>query len=181
MLTGREDAYAWDNIGNRSTATHNSQLTTYTSTLLNTYSQRTVPGVFDVAGAAGSGTTVTVNSSSTGVTRHGEYFFKGQSMANNPNPLFATLAVSDGTTTANVPAFTAGTPEGFTYDDDGSLLTDGRWSRTYDAENRLIAMETTAAAYGAGVTRQKLEFRLDAKGRRSGKGPQMGRRWGQAL
>ena len=44
MLTGREDAYAWDNIGNRSTATHNSQLTTYTSTLLNTYSQRTVPG-----------------------------------------------------------------------------------------------------------------------------------------
>lgn len=149
--------------------THNGNAANYTANALNQYTQRTVTGVFDVAGAAASGATVTVNSSSSGVTRHGEYFFKGHAMSNNPNPVFSTLAVSDGTTTANVPAFTAGTPEAFTYDDDGNLLTDGRWSRTYDAENRLIAMETIAAAYGAGATRQKLEFTLDAFGRRIGK------------
>ncbi len=77
--------------------------------------------------------------------------------------------MSDGTTTTTGPAFTAGTPEGFTYDDDGNLLADGRWTRTYDAENRLIAMETTSAAYGAGTPRQKLEFRYDPFSRRIGK------------
>ena len=172
VLTGRDDAYAYDNMGNRSSTSgtsHNSNTASYTVNALNQYTQRTVPGVFDVAGGAASGATVTVNSSSSGVTRHGEYFFKGQSMSNNPNPVFATLAVSDGTTTTNVLAFTAGTPEAFTYDDDGNLISDGRWTRTYDAENRLIAMETTAAAYGTGLTRQKIEFRRDALGRMAGK------------
>jgi len=42
-------------------------------------------------GSAGTGTTVTVNSSNSGVIGHGEHFFKGQGMANNPNPYFATL------------------------------------------------------------------------------------------
>jgi RHS repeat-associated protein len=169
VLTGREDAYAWDNIGNRSTATHNSQLTTYTSTLLNTYSQRTVPGIFDVAGAAGPGTTVTVNSSSTGVTRHGEYFFKGQSLSNNPNAVFSTLAVSDGTTTANITAFLAGTPEPFTYDDDGNLLSDGRWDYTYDAENRLVSITTRSALFPSPIPAadaRRLEFKNDYLGRR---------------
>ena len=32
------------------------------------------------------------------------------------------------------------TPEAFTYDADGNLLTDGRWNYTWDAENRLIQM-----------------------------------------
>jgi RHS repeat-associated protein len=171
VLTGRDDAYAFDNLGNRSTATHNSQLTTYTSTLLNTYSQRTVPGVFDVAGAAGSGTTVTVNGSSSGVTRHGEYFFKGHGLANNPNPVFSTLAISDGTTTANIAAFLAGTPEAFTYDDDGNLLSDGRWDYTYDAENRLISMQTKVGAVIPNgpipqADARRLEFKNDYLGRR---------------
>ncbi|MDB6094340.1 MAG: hypothetical protein JWM32_1902, partial [Verrucomicrobia bacterium] len=52
---------------------------TYTANSLNQYSQRTVPGIFDVAGAAATSATVTVNGSGTDVTRHGEYFFKGQS------------------------------------------------------------------------------------------------------
>ena len=172
VLTGRDDAYTWDNIGNRTSSpgtTHNGNTAAYTTNALNQYTSRTVPGIFDVAGGAASAATVTVNGSSTGVTRHGDYFFKGQSMANSPNTIFSTLAVSDGTTTTNLPAFVQGTPEAMTYDDDGNLLTDGRWTRTYDAESRLIAMETTAAAYGAGVTRQKVEFRPDVFGRRVGK------------
>ena len=172
VLTGRDDAYAWDTMGNRSgTAgtTHHGSTAAYTSKALNQYTQRTVPGVFDVAGAAGSGTTVTVNSSSTGVTRHGEYFFKGQSMSNGSGAVFSTLAVSDGTTTTNIGAFLAGTPEAFTYDDDGNLLSDGRWDYVYDAENRLVSMQTHTALSPtplANADARRVEFKNDYLGRR---------------
>jgi YD repeat-containing protein len=34
--------------------------------------------------------------------------------------------------------FVPKTPETFTYDADGNLLSDGRWNYTWDAENRLV-------------------------------------------
>jgi RHS repeat-associated protein len=58
------------------------------------------------------------------------------------------------------------TPEIFSYDEDGNLTKDGRWSYTWDGENRLRAMETIAAAVSAGVPRQKLEYQYDYRGRR---------------
>jgi RHS repeat-associated protein len=60
----------------------------------------------------------------------------------------------------------AQSPESFAYDFDGNLLGDGRWTYTWDAENRLIALETQTAAVTAGVLRQKLEYAYDAQGRR---------------
>jgi YD repeat-containing protein len=143
VLIGRDDAFAYDNIGNRSSTsgtTHNAATANYTANALNQYTQRSVPGTFDVAGAAGSGATVTVNGSSSGVSRHGEYFFKGHPLSNNPNAAFANLTISDGTTSATLPAFLPATPEAFAYDLDGNLTSDGRWDYTYDAENRLVAM-----------------------------------------
>lgn len=137
-----------------------------------------------MAGAAASGATVTVNTSSAGVVRHGEYFFKPWPMANGSSTtVFATLAISDGGTPQPWEAFTAGTPEPFTYDDDGNLTRDGRWVYQYDAENRLVAMFTrgapnddpsysltaNAAIWGSGVARQKLQFTYDYLGRRVGK------------
>jgi len=172
VLTGRDDGYAFDNIGNRASTsgtTHNGNAANYTTNALNQYTQRTVPGVFDVAGAAGSGATVTVNGSSSGVTRHGEYFFKGHGMANNPNPVYSTLAVSDGTTTVNLPAFTAGTPEAFVYDADGNLTSDGRWDYTYDAENRLVSIQTHTALSPSPLPNadaRRIEFKNDYLGRR---------------
>lgn len=112
---------------------------------------------------------MTVNSSNSGVTRHGEYFFKGHSLSNNPNAVFSTLAVSDGTTTTNIGAFLAGTPEAFTYDDDGNLLPDGRWDYTYDAENRLVSMQTHTALSPtplANADARRIEFKNDYLGRR---------------
>jgi len=55
----------------------------------------------------------------------------------------------------------------FTYDDDGNQLTDGVWSYTWDAENRLIQMTnlTTIAA----DARKKLVFTYDFLGRRATK------------
>ena len=61
---GLDFAYSFDDIGNRKTATANAQLSTYTSTLLNQYLQRTVPAVLDVSGAALSGVPVAVSAGS---------------------------------------------------------------------------------------------------------------------
>jgi RHS repeat-associated protein len=59
------------------------------------------------------------------------------------------------------------TPEVFAHDGDGNLLADGRWSYQWDAENRLISMETIPAVAGAfPALRQRLEFAYDGYGRR---------------
>ena len=52
------------------------------------------------------------------------------------------------------------------HDDDGNLFSDGRWTNTWNAENRLIQMETTTTAVDAGVPRVKLAFSYDYMGRR---------------
>lgn len=175
VLTGRDDGYAFDNIGNRSSAsgtTHNGNSANYTTNALNQYTQRTVPGVFDVSGAAAAAATVTVDGSSSGVTHggtYGDYFFKGHGMANNPNPVYSILEVSDGGTPVDLPAFTAGTPEAFTHDADGNLTSDGRWDYTYDAENRLVSMQTHTALSPSilpDADARRIEFKNDYLGRR---------------
>lgn len=63
----------------------------------------------------------------------------------------------------------AGRQQSFQYDADGNLSSDGLWSYTYDAENRLVRMNSTLPAdFGLtfGYKRQRLDFRYDAQGRR---------------
>jgi hypothetical protein len=58
--------------------------------------------------------------------------------------------------------------------DDGNLLSDGRnglidegrWVYLWDAENRLIQMESTAAAVTAGMPYTKLTFEYNWEGKR---------------
>jgi RHS repeat-associated protein len=54
------------------------------------------------------------------------------------------------------------TPEQFTYDADGNLISDGRWVLTWDAENRLLSV---MAKTNLGLPRL-LKFEYDSKGRR---------------
>ena len=75
-----------------------------------------------------------------------------------PNDLF--LAETNGN------RFVAETPETFMYDLDGNLVSDGRWTNTWDGENRLISMETLASVVSAGVPKQRLEFAYDSQCRR---------------
>lgn len=169
VLTGRDDGYAYDPIGNRMSTTHNGNTANYTNNALNEIDHRDVVGISDVAGAASTGATVTVNGSPSGVTRHGQYFFKGQNLSNNPNPVFSNLSVSDGTTTTTLPAFVAGTPESMSYDYDGNLTADGRWDYTYDAENRLIAIQTHSSLSPSTIANadaRRLDFKYDYLGRR---------------
>ena len=61
--------------------------------------------------------------------------------------------------------FLAQSPENFGYDLDGNLTTDGRWSYTWDAENRLVSLVARTAV----GPQQLLKFEYDWQGRRIGK------------
>jgi len=63
--------------------------------------------------------------------------------------------------------FVAQTPEAFKYDADGNLTNDGRWSYSWDAENRLTNM--TASASVPAAAKLKLDFTYDYRGRRTWK------------
>ena len=115
--------------------------------------------------------TVTVNGSSSGVTRHGQYFFKGHGMANSPNPAYANLLISDGTISTALAAFLAATPQAMTYDLDGNLTSDGRWGYWYDAENRINWIQATASAVAAGHPNVAFHILYDYLGRRVIKHP----------
>ena len=65
--------------------------------------------------------------------------------------------------------FVAQSPEAFTYDDDGNMLSDGRFSYTWDGENRLASIETSDAAALAGAPRVKVVYTYDSRYRRIGK------------
>jgi len=54
------------------------------------------------------------------------------------------------------------TPQAFTYDLDGNMLTDGKWNFSWDGENRLLSSTNAANT-------QKLEFAYDYQSRRVSK------------
>ncbi|MBL9215485.1 MAG: type IV secretion protein Rhs, partial [Opitutaceae bacterium] len=155
-IAGLTYGYTYDDLGNRKTATVNAQVSAYTATLLNQYSQRTVPGVIDVFGEAQADATVTVKYPAVSgeifaTTREGAYFHKQLTVDNSSadqNPAVKITGVKnlvgaggeDAVTEITRSAFVPETPEVFSYDADGNLLADARWTYTWDAENRLVAM-----------------------------------------
>jgi RHS repeat-associated protein len=180
-VAGQQFDYAYDDIGNRKSAgSGGNQWGTslryehYTANNLNQYTQRTVPPWFNVMGEANSAATVTVNNNAT--YRKGQYF-RAELPANNAGAPFwvglTNLAVIDSSgdktnlITGNL--YVPPSTETYTYDHDGNMLSDGRWSYTWDAENRLIALETLTAVANAGVPKQKLVFQYDAQSRRISK------------
>jgi RHS repeat-associated protein len=174
---GMQFEYGFDDIGNRhaTAAGGNASGTglrpaSYAANLLNQYTSRTVPGGFDVLGAASATNAVTVNASPADY-RRGE-FFQELLTANNTNAtLWQSVKVTNTASGAyeTGAVFLAQSPEALTYDADGNLLSDGRWDYTWDGENRLIQMETRSAAYTAGAPRQKLVFGYDWQGPRISK------------
>jgi RHS repeat-associated protein len=176
-VAGQQFGYAFDDIGNRQTATVNGNTGTYTANELNQYTQRTVPGDVWELGTAASNATVTVNLQPT--FRHGAYFAEGLSVNNSSSAVYTqltTVAVlkdgaansNDVVTTATGHEFMPQTPEVFGYDADGNLTNDGRWAYTWDGENRLIQMQTLANL-PSGVPVEKLLFGYDYQGRRVSK------------
>ena len=176
--------YAYDPIGNRTSSTEydhedNALVESYTANALNQYTQRTVPGYAGVHGCATNTATVTVNGNTA--WRLGEYFYGGDDVANAASAVMKELDITavvnpPGTNDADLVqsvtgrVFVAQSAEAFTHDDDGNMLSDGRFIYTWDGENRLIAVETRADL-PASVPRVKVSYAYDHQSRRIGKQP----------
>ena len=136
-VAGQAYAYAYDNIGNRMSAARNSRAEEYTANNLNQYTQRTIPAAADIIGSAATNATVTVNNQA--VSRHGAYWYSLLSVTNSVTADYAQAIINavynppgtndpDIVSTQTGHVFVANTPESFTYDADGNLLSDGRFT-----------------------------------------------------
>jgi RHS repeat-associated protein len=180
-IPGYTFGYNFDDIGNRQTSfvedAAPASLSSYSANLLNQYTQRTVPGLVDVRGEAEPEATVSLTIGQPApdtvfrATRSGRTFHARGTVDNTVGPVDTTLTITgvrpesgtdgkDIVTEESRSVRIPQTPEQFTYDDDGNLLSDGTWTYTWNGENRLVKLESE---------NQKLEFAYDCQGRRVGK------------
>jgi RHS repeat-associated protein len=179
VVAGQQFGYGFDDIGNRTGTSvggdqwgANLRYANYTANPLNQYTSRTVPGAVDIIGAATNTATVTVNNEPT--YRKGTYFRAQLSVNNSSGADYdsvTNLAVLNrgGTNqdiltniTGNI--FLPQNPENFVYDADGNLTQDGRWTYSWDGENRLINMTSLSTA--PANSKLMLDFIYDWKSRR---------------
>ena len=178
-VAGEQFQYQFDNIGNRTGADTggdqngaNLHHANYTASVLNQYTARDVPGYVQSLGTASAASVVTMwmtNFEYATAIRQGTFFRGELPITNTSAPISATLTnvalvynspVVMGTNAGS--AFVAQTPEQFTYDADGNLASDGRWTYAWDAENRLTSL-TARTAVGP---QQLIKFVYDYQGRR---------------
>ncbi|MBI2441628.1 MAG: RHS repeat-associated core domain-containing protein [Lentisphaerae bacterium] len=171
---GQNWDYAFDPIGNRQTAARDGDTEIYTANNLNQYTQRTIPGAAHLAGTADEDSTVTINRPSISgttvepVTRQGAYFHKKLSLDNSGHAdkeEIEVIGVKAGAGTGGVDIVSAYTgfvwaaksPEQFTYDADGNMLSDALRKYEWDGENRLIAVTVSNVVDGS-LTRVEMEY-----------------------
>jgi len=167
LVPGQQFDYSFDTIGNRTQSKAGGdqsggglRLASYSVNNLNQIMSRDYPGTNDVIGVALATNPVTVNGQPA--FHKWEYFRGTVGTNNNTSPAWLTAVVGSGGSSTTGGLFVAQTPEHFSYDPDGNLLSDGRWNYTWDAENRLTAM-TNSTSVGP---QYQMTFAYDAKGRR---------------
>jgi YD repeat-containing protein len=143
-VAGQQFNYTFDTIGNRkSTGGRASAVSTYSVNRLNQYSQRSVPNQVDVLGIANPTADVTVRvlgGTTFTAGRKGEYYHHALAVGNNVYPQVEIKSLYGATQALTNRVFNPPSTEAFVHDADGNLTSDGRWTYTWDAENRLIAM-----------------------------------------
>jgi RHS repeat-associated protein len=180
LVAGQQFTYNFDNIGNRSTTQAGGdalggslRTSTYTPNNLNQYTQRTVPNAVDILGRAQSTATVTVNTQAA--YRRADYFQKAATLDNSDDPVYGQINVlgvrpnvgpngENAVTQQSGSVYLPYTPEAYTYDYDGNLISDGSWNYTWDAENRLIRIESITSV--PNEAKKMLELAYDYLGRR---------------
>jgi RHS repeat-associated protein len=169
FVAGQQYEYTFDEIGNRTQTKVGGDASggslrsaSYTPNRLNQYDSRTVSGYADVLGLGVPSSSVTVNANTA--YRKGEYFHYPLSIANSGTAQYPTVTVVSGSESSSGKVFVPKTPEVFIHDLDGNLTSDGRWNYTWDAENRLVKIESLAT--GPSESRRRLEFAYDYLGRR---------------
>ena len=120
----------------------------------------------DVMGVSLATNVVTVNG--PGVYRKGEYFRQELSVNNALAPAWTNITVNAaGQASVSGNALLPKTPETFAFDGDGNLVQDGLWTYTWDAENRLVSMQSVSSVPSA--AKRRLDFAYDWRGRRISK------------
>ena len=190
VLNGTQSQYDYDDIGNRKTLKEGTSLrtTTYTANLVNGYTSIARPTTFEVTGRR-SNTSATIAVNGQTATTNGLYF--QTELFNTPTtyptgdlfePVYVTQNSVPLTPDQDAIQYVGPGPAAFSlvYDADGNLKEDGRWTYTWDGENRLIKMESAAwtqpgggyqSPVGASNTQPAitLEFRYDGYSRRISK------------
>jgi len=177
-VAGQQFEYGFDDIGNRTSSKAGGDQSgaglrpaSYVSSLLNQHTTRTVPGAVEILGSATNTATVTVNNQP--VYRKGDYFRDELSADNTAAAVWlgvTNLAVLNNGTNPDIiatnigNAFVPKTPETFGYDADGNTTNDGRWTFTWDGENRLVSMQGLSTVPSG--AKKKLDFTYDYQGRR---------------
>ena len=172
FVRGQQFEYTFDDIGNRTQVKMGGNSTggalrtmNYSRNLLNQITQRAFGAGVDVMGYAPSTSSVTLNGDAA--YRHSEFFQKLMVWDNSTESRFEEVDIQiDPGDDELRKIFLPQTPEEFTYDADGNLTQDGRWNYTWDAENRLVQMETRTGL-ATTLPRRKIEFVYDYIGRRN--------------
>lgn len=175
-LAGEQFAYDYDPLGNRVEATFGGG-TGSTHTIgytpksgdLSQIDEIETPGIALVTGAAKTTATVLVDGTAPD-DRQSERFAHPVAVDNSGGAVLATVPVTaeegmdlDSTTVKKL------VPEAnifYSYDADGNVTSDGFFAYVWDAENRLLSVETLSGVAPAGVTEVKVEYAYDYFGRR---------------
>ncbi len=178
ILKGLDTTYNYDQIGNRTSVTENSSpalTTTYTPNALNQYSQVDVSArKFDVSGYR-SNSSASIAIYQNGGTAQtpgyqpastGQYFWKRLDHGGS-NALWDTVQTNENGNVLDYGLqYVPPTTESPTYDADGNLLSDGRRNYVWDAENRLIEINWTAAQSPMAGYSGKITYTYDGLSRR---------------
>jgi len=174
-VEGQQFGYTFDDIGNRTETSRNGRTADYQPNLLNQIVERQIPGAIDLKGHAHLEATVTVDLENP-TRQDGGYFHKEVSLDNDGQAATKEVEIvgvrnavgpngEDVVSEVSGELFLRKNPETLDYDDDGNLLEDGQWTYEWNAENRLISMETRSELNSI-FPRQRLEFGYDWQGRR---------------
>jgi RHS repeat-associated protein len=168
-VAGQQFDYTFDNIGNRiQTQAGGDQnggylrTANYTNNTLNQITSRDVPGYVDIKGVSFATNTVTVNGQTA--YRKVEYFRKELGVDNSSLALWTNIIVAaTGQTSVTGNVLLAKSPQAFVYDADGNLTSDGLWTNTWDAENRLIATQNLTNVPSAGRMKEEWSYLPDGR------------------
>jgi YD repeat-containing protein len=167
-VAGQQFDYTFDTIGNRTSSKAggdqngaNQRTANYGANSLNQYTNRDVPAAIDVMGVGFATNAVTVNGQAA--YRKGEYFRAEVPVSNGSTSVWQSVtiaATNQATVSGNV--YLPKNQEQFSYDGDGNLTNDGRWTYTWDAENRLVKLAPNTSI----GPRNSPKFEYDWQGRR---------------
>jgi len=167
-VAGQQFGYTFDTIGNRAQTMsggdqngQNLRVANYSANNLNQITNRDIPGDVDVMGASILPLTNVVTVNGQVAYRNQEYFRQQVAVNNGSSALWTNMTVVGGQTVSGN-EYVPKEPEHLSYDADGNLTNDGRWSYVWDGENRLIRM-TVNTSVGP---QYQLDFVYDYQGRR---------------